>query len=292
MLLRLYIPVIHTLAVVLSLPFHFSMPQFHLSLLNSQQLLALGLPTLPNIPLAGLLNMTSDEYFAQLGAVLNSKEFLKAANFPQKTGAETYPLWYDRLTIFGQIHGVYIPPWGSINSLHAFGTIWWPLIPAHVSSTHIGHMGVLIKQGLTITGVLLVNSNKRGIIMGSTCGYRHALHALIMPYHPSLGNNSLFSAIPKQGPNKTTQTYILRITSYTRQEHVAGHIYNDKDISRMILQNLRANIRGGVQPLLCPHLMHGADTDPCPIDLTAHHVCHTSIEATLPRLQSIFLATV
>jgi hypothetical protein len=143
-------------------------------------------------------------------------------------------------------------------------------------------MGVLIiKQGLTITGVLPVNSNERGIVMGSTCSY-HALHALITPYHPSLGNDSLFSAIPEQGPTETTQTYILRIMSYARQEHVAGRIYSEKDISRMILQNLRANIRDVVQPLLCPRLMQGSNTDPCPIDLTAHHIGRT-IEATLLR---------
>jgi hypothetical protein len=64
----------------------------------------------------GTQEMTDNGYFLEFDkSIVNSKEFTHTQMVPAKQSGETWSTWYLRFLLHGTLHGVYIPPWESME---------------------------------------------------------------------------------------------------------------------------------------------------------------------------------
>jgi hypothetical protein len=124
---------------------------------------------------------TPELYIARLtnGVHMDIKHFLKKEYIPLKDKL-TWPIWYQRFTQHALDHGIFVPPFESLQKTERMGG-WFHLIPQEYQQRTI-FWSQQILCALT-NGTTIPECPELHIIRRSQCGYR-ALYA-IMPFMPS-----------------------------------------------------------------------------------------------------------
>ena len=226
----------------------------------------------------GTQELTADDYFLEFDkSVVNSKDFNRIQMVPAKQPGETWSTWYLRFSLHGTLHGVYIPPWESMDRNKIYGS-WFQQFTHEKQRQIRTTMSGLIKSVLNMKGVLPADSPELSYALTGKDGY-HILYGMMRKYHPRLTTQHLTIQIPQQRKNESIHQYLDRMRAFQRQESVYQRPWQERDLVSTALENLLPTIRHAVKPFIHPQLQNIPAGAPLPASLQIDQLSITIEEA-------------
>jgi hypothetical protein len=178
---------------------------------------------------------TMEEFLIEFpcGTVTDHKNFLKKEMIPLR-GKLPWIIWYKQMVEHGIRHGIYIPPFESLEKHNTLGG-WWIHLPRDIQAKKknmSGHILSALLNGTTIT-----SSPELTKIQGFSCGYS-ALFSIMRNIHPRLMTKVLTSSPPIYKSPESYQDYILRWHNFVCIELVCNRTWWPVDICKRLISNL------------------------------------------------------
>jgi hypothetical protein len=178
---------------------------------------------------------TLDEFLDEFPRTTTSdhKNILKKEMIPIR-GKLPWIIWYKQMVEHGIRHGIYIPPFESLQKHNTLGG-WWSHLPREIQAKKknmSGHILSALLNGTTITP-----SPELTKIQGFSCGYS-ALFSIMRNIHPRLMTKVPNSSPPKYKPPEFYQEYILRWHNFVCIELECNRTWWPVDICKRLIGNL------------------------------------------------------
>jgi hypothetical protein len=181
---------------------------------------------------------TMEEFLTEFprGTITDHKNFLKKEMIPLR-GKLPWIIWYKQMVEHGIRHGIYIPPFESLEKHNTLGG-WWTHLPRDIQAKKknmSGHILSALLNGTTITP-----SPELTKIQGFSCGYS-ALFSIMRNIHPRLMTKVPTASPPIYKSPESYQDYILRWHNFVCIELVCNRTWWPVDICKRLISNLPHN---------------------------------------------------
>jgi hypothetical protein len=170
---------------------------------------------------------------------LNSKDFHNIASIKLASREET-PEWYGILVAYGEMCGVFIPPWDSIMPDSIMGLYWSKKLLGETMHGRRRTMESHVHKLLLTDGLFAKDCDEeyRDIVKASGGNGYAALHNMLRLHHPRLTDRRVETKIPTQAISVRFGHHVRAIQDHLFREETRGRTYSKYEALQLVLDTL------------------------------------------------------